>query len=772
MKHVNMKMIIGLAASMLFIIGLVAPVSALETNIKIETNNQVYASGANNHTYMYVASDPLQLVSRSTMHLNEDLDYTTYNYDSSGWASPDSSLSANANTPFNWISFNGWSTGQFANPSYLPRFFDFEAADGSESVVNTTLETRTFALNFGQHTSVLAEAGYTYFGTLGISSQEFVHLTVESKQDDITWTIYIYDPEGHYLAGYTGSDGDIWTIPFKPAATGRHYVVLQATPSSGTFGLFDLIPVAVTPQVIAAGGVVSGDLTSSQLVLDEKTGSFVYKEMAPSIYTYKVNSQNDVASIAYAFNYPVGTLGPPQPVSIRFTSRNLVYGYNGGSRYSEVDTSPTTGEYYFRGGPYYITVMGGDSTEYTLYHKTSSYDGLPTNHEFQFENYLGATATRGYRLNAEQPSVLRVNSTASGGELSVRLVGVYDDGYRVARTLSFGTTIQSSTEYYLPAGDYLVEMDISNGVNEWVEFNIGPIVSDTETDIVDVGGFFVDTAYFQLYNMTLLLKNEDNVTVDLQVRVYDGSGAQRYSYVSTLANWWDGSQILPNPSYSNNDTYTFGTQTWYDSYAFVTICAYNVRNNTGGSPNYYEDYPVDLTIQWTNRLTDYYDSIWLFDVRGGATDQNRTLPLPGSSTEMHPLFINATPGVWYNVSVKTADVTGFSATLFSAYEGRVHTTQWNDLDDEVTGTLADLSFQFGAISDYLLLEIDIARDQSIDGFMWIQITPMVTHQLDVKAATPPGPNILGLLGSIGIPLAVGAGVIVVVYFVYVKRFKK
>ena len=772
MKHVNLKMILGLAISMLFIIGLSTPVSAVQTNIKIETNNLTYTSGANNHTYLYVESDPSKMVSRGTMHLNEDLDYTTYNYDSGGWASPDSSLYEDTNVPFTWLSFNGWSTGTFANPTRLPRFFDFEAADGSAFVVNTTLETRTFGLTFGQHTSVLAEAGYTYFGTLGISGQEFVHLTIESKQDDISWNVYIYDSEGRYITQYSGVDGDIWTIPFKPSASGRHYVILQAYPSSGTFGLFDLMPVAVTPQAIAAGGVVSGDLPSSQLVIDKDTGSFVYREMAPTVNTYKVNSPNEAASLAYAFNYPAGTIGPPQPVSIRFTSKDFNYGYNGGSRYYDSEGSPTTGVYYFRGGPYYVTVTGGDYTEYTLYYKANSYGDLPTNREFQFENYMGAEETRGYNLDVEEPSVLRVNSTASGGELSVRLVGVYEDGHRVARSLNFGSNLQTSNEYYLPVGKYFVEMDISNGVNEWVEFNIGPIVSETTTNIVDVGGFFVDTANFQLYNMTLFLNNQDNITVNLQIAVYDSSGAYRYSDTSTLANWWDGSQILPHSTYWNNDSYNIGGQNWYDDYAFVTICAYSVANNTGGPPNYYQDYPVDLTIQWTNRLGDHYKEMELLDVTTGAASYNFSLPLPGSSGENLALLLNTTPGVWYNVSVMTADVTDVNAGLFSAFDGRVHYTPWGDLNDEYIGTLADFSIQFGAISDQSLLEMGVVRAQSTDGFVWVQITPMVTHQLEVESITPPAPNLLAILGGVAVPIVVVAAVVVVVYIVYVKRFKK
>ncbi len=773
MKHVKMKMVLGLVVSMIFLFGaLAAPVSAVQTNIKIEKYNQGYASGANNHTYMYVEPDPLKMVSRSTMHLNEDLDYTTYRYDGTGWTSPDSSLSEDTNVQFNWLSFSGWSTGPFANPVDLPIFYDFMAADGSDSVVNTTLEMRTFGLTFGQHTAVLADSGYIYFGTLGIGGEEFVHLTVDSRQDDIDWIIFIYDPEGRFINGYMGSDGNIWTIPFKPSGPGTHYIVMQAYPGSGTFGLFDLLPVAISPQAIAADNVVTGELPSSEFALDPETGSFVYKEMAPTVHTYKVNSQDDVATLSYAFNYPVGSIGPPQPVSIQFTSGEFYYGYDGGNRYMDSDTSPTTGTYSFRGGPYYVTVTGGDGTQYTLYHQANSYGALPTNREFQFENDMGATVTRAYTLDLNEPSLLRVNSTATAGELTVRLTGLYENGYRVDRTLTFDTNMLSASEYYLPLGDYFVEMVIDDGVNEWVEFNIGPVVSDTTTQIVDVGGFFVDTEIFQMYNMTIFLNNQDNVTVGLDVTIYDASGRALYSAGMVLANRWDGSQIVPHPVYWDNSTFYYLGHDWYDSQAFVGICAYLVDNNTVGATNNYQDYPVDLTIHWESRLNDYFVNIDNLDVIEASGSHNFLIPVGGDSSELYGLMLNTTPGTWYNVSVTTDNVTTFSAILYSAYDGRTHRTPWDDLVDSYTGNIAEFSFQFGAVSDYLFFEFDITRNPSLNGFLLVEITPMETHPLLVEGITPLGPDLLAILGGIAIPAAIGVGVIVVVYIVYVKKYKK
>ena len=774
MTHVNKKMVLGLAVSFAFLFGtLAAPVSALQINLAINQYNQGYASGANNHTYMYVEPDPLDFVSRSSMHVNENLDYTTYWFDGTGWNSPDSSRADSTNAPFQWTSFNGWSTGPFSNPTRLPAFFDFEASDGSDHVINTTLETRTFGLTFGQETPVLADAGYSYFGTLGISGQEFVHLTIESRQDDVTWVVYVVDPEGRFITAEGGSDGDILTVPFKPSIAGTYYIILEANPSVGTFALFNLLPVAVAPQAIAAGNIVTGELPTGEIVSRSDTGSWVHQEMAPTVHTYKVESPNDVASLTYAFNYPNGLLPITQMHVIVFTSNEFESGYDGGTRYSEGTSFPGNGEYFFRGGPYYVTIIGGDGTEYTLYHQANSFGALPLNEEFQFENYIGADVTHAYTLDIANASILRLNSTASGGELSVRIVGAFEDGYRTHQAISFGANLLSSDEYYLPPGEYLVEMLVSNGVNEWAEFNIGPIVDTTRTEIVDVGGFIVDTDVLQMYNMTIFLNNEDNITVALEVTIYDASGREMYSAGMLLANRWDGSQIQPHPTYWDNATFYYAGHDWYDSQAFVGVCAYIVNNNTEiPATNGYEDYPVDLTIQWTNRLNDYFVNVESLDVSTGAAWVNLTMPLPGSSNEFHGLVLNTTPGTWYNVSVTTADIGGRDVTLYSSYDGRTHVTGWTNLNDEYVGVTQDYSIQFGAMSDNLLLEFQLTRNQAIDGFLYVRITPMETHLLDVEPITPLGPDILGVLGGVAIPAALGVGVIVVIYIVYVKKIKK
>ncbi|MHA2177660.1 MAG: hypothetical protein ACXAAO_15215, partial [Candidatus Thorarchaeota archaeon] len=408
MKHVNLKMVLGVIVVTIFLFGTIAaPVSALQTNTVIETYNQGYRSGSNNHTYVYAEYDPLNFISRSYMHANVDMDYTQYIYDNTGWSSPDSNIFEDTNAPFDWQIHNSFDTGPFGNDKILPSFFDFEASDGTEFVVNTTLETRSFSLAVGQHTTVLVDAGFTYFGTLGLSGQEFVHLTVDCRQDATNWAVSILDPVGRFITSYFGFGGDIWTLPFKASGAGTYYVIVSATPSVGTFALIDFLPTTVSPTAIPLGEIITGELPTGEIILDPETGSWVQEEKAPTTHTYLIDSGDDVGSLSFAFNY--GGLFDTQPEFIMFTSDHFEYDDGNGSRYSESYGSPSNGEYLYR-GTYYVTVMGGDNTEYTLYNRAKSYGDLPLNQEFQFENYIGATVTRAYTLDVANASILRVNS--------------------------------------------------------------------------------------------------------------------------------------------------------------------------------------------------------------------------------------------------------------------------------------------------------------------------------------------------------------------------
>ncbi len=772
MRHVKRKTVLGIVVSFAFLLGtLVAPVSALQAEIVVAEVNQAFSSGPANHTFLYVEPDPDAFVSRSWIHPDEDLDYTTYRYDSGGWASPDSSVAEDTNPPFQWRSFQGFPDGPFSNPVLLPQFFDFSASDDSEFELNSTIETRTFSLAFGQHTPVLVETGYVYFGTLGISGREFVHLTIACQRDGVSWDIAVIDPEGRFITSYSGANGDIWTIPFHPSVDGTYIVVLQAFPSSGIYSLFELFPEAIAPTPIGAGEVVTGELPTGEIRFNEEHGSWVYEEMPPTVHTYKVSSTSGIGSVIYSFNYPIWLWGPTQPASIMFTNDAFLYDYGGGNRYMDGDSYPSlsTGIYFYDGSTHYITVMGGDDTEYTLYHQAGVGEDLPVNEEFQIENYQGATVHRAYRLNLASDSFVRVNSSFDPADLSIMASANFEDGYRYDDTFSFDVDIVNAPEYFLRAGDYVVVLAIDSGVNDWLEFNVAPISSATDLNFARLAGVSVVTEPWHMYNLSLTLKSHDNVSVYLVINVYDQSGMQHMAAGTTLGTWWDGSSMISHPSLSNNITYMLGGVYYYDGNATVSICAYEVYNNTLGPPgDLYPDYPVEIEVEWVNRMDDVYDAYHDMENSASADALNITLSYedPG---EYHGITLNATVGTWYNVTVRTFNVTSSNFALYTLFDSRTHVTPWGDLNDAYVGDIGNFSFQFGAISATCFLSVYIGLNG--DGWYWIEIEPMATHKLVLPEVAEVGPDLLAMLGAIAIPAAIGVAVIVVVYVVYVKKYK-
>lgn len=771
MRHINRTILLGLTVSLFFILGsLATPAAALQVNSVIEKYNQAIAPGANNHTYVFVKPDPLNLASMSRMHVNEDLDYNVYSYDATGWARSTNSLSAPGNPQFNWQPYSTFGNGPFGNPTYLPVFFDFIGSDGSGAVINTTLERRSFTLGVGTHTPVVMEGGYVYFGALSISGQEFVNLVVSSGQDGLSWSATVIDPLGRYVNQVSGTGGDILVVPFRPAIAGNYIVVLQANHAQGTFAIFDLYPVAASVTSIAFGEVVQGTLPTGELIVRSDTGSLVHQEMAPTVYTYKVTSPADVASVTYAFNYPEVSTGVSQITGILFTSDAYEHDYNGGHQYVDDSVSPGNGRFYYRGGPLYVTVYGGDNVAYTLYHQDNGGVDLPLDHAFPLENEYGTTIQKAYRLNVPQDSLLKANSTGAGTDYGISVFGVHD-GFFKTQAITDGPTFQAAQNYFLPAGDYVVLIDIASTTYANIEFSFAPIVAETTTaNLVHLGGFRVPTNPCELYNMTLHLDTLDNITVAVQYGVYDEFYQSIYTTTATLANRWDGSHWIQHPTYDNSSTVLIG-RAWSDNYAFITMTV-RAFNNTG-APVEYANHTVRLTVDWEEYTDVWYDGVTTLDIRSVADSNNFTLAFPGTSPDYFALRLNTTPGTWYNVSVKTRDVSSFTATLYSHYDSRTHSTQWVDLNDELVGSLPAISFQFGAISEYAVLHIQVGRTLAMAGFLWVEITPMESNTLTwLNPLSAPGPDILALLASIALPLGVGVAAIVVVYFVYTKKIKK
>ena len=776
--HINRKTVLCLLLTSAFLLGtLISPVAALQANMTEESFNYAFGPGTNNHTYVYVPSNQPYLASGSSMYLNEDVDLTSYIYESSGWSSPDNSYAEGTNMYYDWQQFQTLSTGVYGNAPYLPDFYDFVGSDGSGAVINTTIERRSFNLAFGQTTPVVMDTDYQYFGTLTIGSQEFVYLNIASLSDGLSWSVAVYDPQNRWMGSVSSSNGDIQVLPFHPSGAGTYIVILYVFSSTYDFAIFNLKPEAVTPTTIPAGQVITGNLPTGEFVVSKDTGSIVGKQLAPTAHTYKINPKKDVSSLTYAFSYPTAPLGTTQPVSISFTSDAFVHGTNMGYRYQTSSSHPGTDVYYCRGGVYYITVMGGDNTGFTLYHKANVATNLPTNHKFMINNIFGHTDSMIYSLHVAEDSIIKVNST-SPSDFAINAWATYDDGYRTAITLNDGNTLDTSSHYYLRAGDYVVKVDVSADTSEWIQFSMAPLTTATLDSIVNVGGFIVPTDPCQVYNLTLTLNNLYNVSVPMDISIYDEFYRSMASTSLLLGTWFDGSTQIPHATQESEVELTLGSRMWSEDHAVILISTYPY-NNTAGIGNDFQDFNVSLTINWEKVTENQYnntasDGVPLINAATSSAGYNLTLGFPGIPNESYLLILNLTPGVWYNISIITADVSNLQNIYgYSPYYQSTYYLPWTDLNDEYQSSGGNYSVQFGAISDTMYLSVQVSRALIDTGFMWIEATPLKTHTFPamepLKAA---GPNILAALGGVAVPLSVAAIVIVVVVVVYVKKFKK
>ncbi|MGY5871852.1 MAG: hypothetical protein RTV72_06395 [Candidatus Thorarchaeota archaeon] len=773
-RHINTKMILGILIASAFLLGsMVTPVAALQTNMVEEIFNYTYAPGANNHTYIYSpANDPSFLPSASYMHYNEDIDLTYYYYMNNGWSSFGSSGIEDTTELWGWTGFNTFSGGTYGNPSYLPNFYDFVGSDGSGAVVNTTIERRSFSLAFGQQTPVAVDSDFAYYGTLAISGQEFVHLTIASLQDGFSWTIIVSDPEGRQMAQTTGSGGDIVVLPFRPSIAGTYIVEVHSNAFNGERALFQFLPTAVSPQLIVPGEVITGTLPTGEIVILDETGSLTHDELVPTVKTYKVNPGTDVSSLSYSFNYPTpGDWGWTQGVSITFTSDAFTYGYNGGNRYRTSISYPDNDEYRFRDGVHYVTVMGGDNIDYTLYHEADVATELIVNQEFRIDNLFGHTETEVYSLTLTEDSVLKCNSTPTA-DFETTAFATFDDGYRFSYVIEDGSDLITAQYYYLPAGDYIFEVDVGMDSSEWIEFSTGPLITETSADIVNVGGFIVPTDPGHQYNFTITLDNLYNVSVPMQIVIWDQFYNVQWSQNPTLGTWFNGSSQIPHTTDESTLEYTLGSRVWSEDYAIITMAIYPY-NNTAGIGDYFEDFAVNLTIDWEDVTHYYFEDTAIVDATTSSASHEFDFSDYTFAIESYALLVNTTPGTWYNVSISTINVDDLDqVTSFAPYNARTHFTNWGDLSDALQGAAPDWSIQFGAISDYIYLEFQIDRDNDDTGSFEIEIIPFDTHQLEhPNPLAPQGPDILAMLGGIALPLGIGVVIIVVVVVVYVKKFK-
>ncbi len=768
MSRIDKKTLLCLlvVAAMTFSL-LVTPASAAQITMTDETFERVFEADENGHTYLYAEPTIFDMITSDYLNLEEDIDYERYRNDNNGWSRSADTFSSPGQVPVEWHSHDALTTdGVWGEDTLLPTFWDL---DGE---TNATTNRRSFTLNMGQTTTIAIESELMYIGTLTTAGAEFIHLTINSLQDDIEWEFVILDSEETVITYGGGMDGDIVVTPFKPGV-GTHYIWIGAGFDHSGLVMFDIHPQAVTPQTIPIGTVVQDSLPGSELTVVD--GSIVHTEKAPTVRTYKYNSPTELAMISYSFNYPDAMLVTSTHPTILSLSSDTYMAAGGKMRMYYDFPFPLSDNYFYKsiqGETYYLTVLGGDNVHYALYNSAVEDDELPLNEEFLLQNLNEDVAKTGYLLTVEEDSFMRVNSTFYSGSCDWYIYTVTEDMVMRQFTVNYDTYFPDSPFIYMPAGEYVLFVEMDGDYLGEFEFNIGPITDDLTTSMTRVGGFRVPTNAIDFFNMTITLLNEDNVTATTKVELFDRTGRSLVGTSYPLSNWWDGSSFMDHPSFDNTFSLPIYTLT-SDEYTLIAVSPVYVANNTEGSlTDTYALYNVSYSLDWDIITEDHYVAMDTLNVGNGGTHVF-DLELPGEVSESYYLELNLTKGVWYNVSIISEDVFLFSADLLHNIGGRIHITPWTDLVDNMAGSLVNgFFFEFGALTENPVFIFDVMRSLGTEGNLTIRVDPFVTNTLeDLPALVPISDPFAGLIAATPY-IAVGGIIIAVVVVVYLKKFKK
>ncbi len=755
--------LITFTLSMLLLVFIVTPASALYVSATQETHSQELNITDENKGYVYGTLPPFGTRDALWLDINQDVDLNIYKYYSTGWAESVRHKNGPAETMYSFFFNEPYTPGWLANRSYLPVFTEFVNTTNDDLELTIDQKRVVFPLALGQQSSVILEPYLYHAGTLMLSTEEFVHVTIATRTDSVSMEVVVYDSEGRNLGALHLNGGDVGVLPFRPSGPGMHTIRLYPTTSEEGLLVAEILPVAVAPQTIQYGEVVEDVLSGSEFVMDSGSGSIVLTEKAPTARTYKFSSNSTHAGrIAYSLNYPDFLL----PVHVPFNPELKVTSdsFQGGqtpARY-QIQLANDIGQYYyqsFQEESYYLTIIGMDEVVYSIYNEDLALGQLPLNEAFYLENNYLDPQTVAYQLSLGEDAVLKVNSTENAGNYGWELFSVLDDMMYRSLDVVDSSSFHTAASYYLPAGEYLVVGSGGLPSNGYYQFNLGSVFDDLSTVEVSVGStvgvrFNVSAINWYLTNISLL--THDNITVSADYDFYNTYGLLASGYSNNLGNREVGGHWM---AFGNNFT-TRSFSSLADGFLLAVISPYQVQNNTAGPGNLYHDYTVEYGIEFEDRWSEIFNQTASITAEATSASHNFTLGDPGDASETYGLSIACEVGIWYNVSVIVSEVSSWYALAYQNYEGWTQFLDWPSLNDRLVGSIgSEASIQIGAFSNEILLTFHATRILPSEGSFYVEITPLVSNPLEEffleYQGVPPGAIDWVLLGG-------GIGVVAVV----------
>ncbi|MHA2083891.1 MAG: hypothetical protein ACXAEB_04710 [Candidatus Thorarchaeota archaeon] len=783
MFHSRMRVGVSVFAIMLMLFGtVVLPAQAAFVTTVEESVTDNLELSDNGHAYLYVESIWDAFTTNYLTH-NDDIDVVNYDYESSGWSRSIGALPGPATRMYDFGTFNSKDWGWLGGDTLLPQFVDFYNSTNNELDLDIIRERISFPLTINQQSTAVLEAGVMSFGTFNLTSEEFVHMTVSSRQDSFDFIGLVIDPHGIFLMEFEVTEGNTETVPFRPTGPGMYTLIVMSMSDNAGLSVVDIYLESIVPEVIPLGGFVEGTLPGSELVVEGGTGAIVHSETAPTAHTYKFSSNTTYPGrIRYSMNYPEldsDIYEPYEPWMVICSDAldQMVIM----AQYLEFPNLPGDTYHYmsFQEETYYLTVIGMENVEYSLFHDLPTAQNLPINQEFYLENLLADQQRVLFKLSLGEESVLKVNSSEMSGGYDWRLWRVFDDMIYRSRTISDATSLHGASTYYLPAGDYLVEAYTgSYSASGFYEFNLGPIIDGTGGMAVDNGrliGFKFPTSALEWYTVNITQTTRDNVSVWADYDFYNMYGNFITGLDGALGNRQDGTSWLEYGAIGNSTEFTFIDVT--NGFCIGVISPYTVQNNTAGLPgNDYHEYTVDYDVVVLDAKLPLVNGTDSITVNTEAVTHNFTLGDPGEPSEWYILRINAPSGTWMNVSVYVEDVSAWDARTYQVLDNGTYTTPWTSLGDTFTGSMpGEGAFQFGSVGDTIDIRFIVTRDLLDEGVLSITITPLTTNSYDFM---PPlrfrGSTgaVVDILGQGGVVIIGGVAVVAIVVVVAVLVVKK
>jgi hypothetical protein len=663
-----------------------------------------------------------------------------------------------------------------ANRSYLPVFTEFVNTTNDDLELAVDQKRVVFPLGLGQQSSVILEPYLYHSGTLMLSTEEFIHVTIASRADSVSMSVKVYDPEGRNLGSLYLNGGDVRILPFRPSGPGMYTIRLYPTTNQEGFLAAEILPVAIAPQTIQFGEVVEDVLFGSEFYVAGGSGAIVIEEQAPMARTYKFSSNSTHAGkIQYSLNYPevFWPVHTPYNPELMVTSDAFVGDY-AVARY-QTQLWADIGQYYyqsFQDESYYLTLIGMDMVGYSIYNEEMSLGQLPLNEAFYLENNHFSPHTVAYHLSLDEDTILKVNSTENVGSYGWRLFTVFDDMMYRSLQVTDGSSFHNAPSYYLPAGEYVIVGTGNLPSNGYYQFTLGPVYDDLSTLEVDVGrtvGVRFDVSAIDWYLTNISLLTQDNITVSTDYDFYNTYGLLVTGYSGSLGNREVGGHWM---AFGANHTAST-ISNLADGFLLVVISPYQVQNNTPGPGNLYTDYTVEYGIEFEDYSSEVFNVTSSVTVDATSVSHNFTLGDPGDASETYGLSIACEEGVWYNVSVIVSDVSSWYVLAYQNYEGTTQFLDWPSLIDRFVGsTSSEAAFQLGAITNGIFLSFHATRTLAGEGSFYVEITPLVSNQLEELTLEYQGPppsaiDMNLLLGGVGL-----VAVVVVVAIVVAKKKSK